>query len=840
MFQGHLFSTLSICFLWKDIMSCDVNKLPAARLPGDFMIGGIFILHDRFANLSNRTYSDDLTCNRLTIDGMIHALAMIYTIDQLNNMNFLPGITFGYEIYDSCSDILKATQATLRLFPEIVQLKNSTDCNHTEIIPSVKALIGAQYADISAAISRLLSVHFIPQISPASSEEALSDKLNFPSFLRTVPSDTHLMQAIVKLIKTFEWNFVGIISSDDDHGLSVLHLLNKYFEQQQICAAFTKIVSSFDDDPSLHEELDDILNTIINSSTNVVFVFAKYSIVKKLFEKAIIRNISRTWVSGGTWINSRETSNIANIEKVGTVLGFSVHVGVIPGFSEYLQNLKPPVNGSTNLFLEEYKELRFGCDEKYKNYMACINSSRECRQYVPVVEKSTLACRLDNVSYTNDDYLVDLFQWQTAYTTVLAVSAIAQAFKNIVWKHGTLAKDLMVTPRQVPFSNCTKPCSPGHFRSLSSQSCCYECIPCPEGYYTSAPDMDDCSKCANTTWSKSGSAHCEDRKIEYLEWENPLAVAVMVLASLGFLLLLITGTLFIKYNQTPAVKAAGGRYSYVMIISLLLSLTSLCFFIGKPNDTICQIRQPLYGISFTICVCCILVKSLRIILAFKFAIRFVHLPKIVYKPIIIIIVLTGVQICICTLWLILKRPTCKEIYTIPKVLVLQCDEGSYVPFGVMLGYIACLALACFILAYKGRKLPEKYNEASTITFSMLIYMFVWIIFIPVFMNTGNTYHSAVQSVAILASVYGVIFCHLLPTSYIILFKRRSNNRQRYLQTIRSYCGVTRATFPLTQKKFNIYGTQTNFNAGPEVKNFPQSKAKSMHNFSPGRKRRKSF
>ena len=51
-----------------------------------------------------------------------------------------------------------------------------------------------------------------------------------------------------------------------------------------------------------------------------------------------------------------------------------------------------------------------------------------------------------------------------------------------------------------------------------------------------------------------------------------------------------------------------------------------------------------------------------------------------------------------------------------------------------------------MLAYtfKGRKLPQKYNEARFITFSMLLYLMSWLIFVPVYVTTSGMYLPAVE------------------------------------------------------------------------------------------------
>ncbi|OCT80315.1 hypothetical protein XELAEV_18027134mg [Xenopus laevis] len=839
-----LFYILLSYYLWGFALPCDPHKYAAAWQPGDVMIGGIFPIHSGVSNLLQRAHADDFICTGLQLRFVVKALSMMYMIESINNSTLLPGIKLGYEIYDSCSDVFKAVQSTVKLFPELETWNNLLSSNNTEKTPTVKAVIGETFSELSIAISRILSLHSIPQISLESSVPSLSDKLRFPSFLRTVPSDKHQTRAIAKLIRTFGWNWVGIISSDDDYGQSAADLLNIYLEQEMICTAFSKILPSNVGHPSMKKKITDLISELNSSSANAIIIIAKGPTVINVFQEVIRMNISKIWIATDIWSTSREVLNMKDIAKVGVIFGLMFQAKLVQGFTEYLQNLQLPPYGATNSFLEEYKNIRFGCTKEYREHLECMNSlAKNCSVFDAGKEKSPLACKIENVSLANDDYLVRNIDWSAPYRTFLAVTAIAQSLHNILCKNGKCDKNIDFSPSEllkeirkvkipfkseyysfdvngdllsgydiinwhtfgmypafkavgqydtitseimldehiifwnnqgnkIPFSNCSKSCRQGFYKKHSLVSCCYSCIPCPEGYFSPETDMNACIKCPGHQWSNNGSSHCENRTVEYFQRNNPFAITLMSFAAFAFLLVLMIGILFINYSDTSAMQDAGGNYSYLLIASLLLSLVSTGFFIGQPSDIICKVRQPLYGIGFTLCLSFIFTKSLHIILTYQSTKTEQRVGTLLNQPVAIIILLTGFQLCICLLWIILKPPFVREIYTMPQLLILQCDEGSYVAFGMMLGYTGILAFTCFILAFHGKNLQSRYNEARCITFSMLIYIFVWIIFIPIYINTSDVFQSAVEIIAMLASVYGVIACQLLPACYTILFKRK--------------------------------------------------------------------
>ncbi|XP_074496818.1 extracellular calcium-sensing receptor-like [Sebastes fasciatus] len=337
--------------------------------------------------------------------------------------------------------------------------------------------------------------------------------------------------------------------------------------------------------------------------------------------------------------------------------------------------------------------------------------------------------------------------------------------------------------KQPPRSVCSESCPPGTriARKKGQPECCFDCIPCSEGNISNETDSMDCTGCPEDFWSSPQRDHCVPKKTEFLSYQEPLGICLTAITFLGTFISAVVLGIFIYHRSTPIVRANNSELSFQLLISLKLCFLCSLLFIGRPRMWTCQMRHAAFGISFVLCVSCILVKTMVVLAVFKASkpgggASLKWFGAVQQRG--TVVVLTSIQAAICTAWLVSASPAPhKNTQYHNDKIVYECVVGSTVGFAVLLGYIGLLAILSFLLAFMARNLPDNFNEAKFITFSMLIFCAVWVAFVPAYISSPGKYADAVEVFAILASSFGLLVALFGPKCYIILLRPERNTKK---------------------------------------------------------------
>ncbi|XP_028619400.1 vomeronasal type-2 receptor 1-like [Grammomys surdaster] len=331
---------------------------------------------------------------------------------------------------------------------------------------------------------------------------------------------------------------------------------------------------------------------------------------------------------------------------------------------------------------------------------------------------------------------------------------------------------------KLPESFCTKVCAPGTQKRIRQGQpiCCFDCIPCEDGYVSEKPGQMLCNRCGEDDWSNAEKSKCVPKLVEFLAYEEALGFTLVILSIFGALVVLAVTVVYVIHRHTPLVKANDRELSFLIQMSLVITVLSSMLFIGKPCNWTCMARQVTLALGFCLCLSSILGKTISLFFAYRISVSKTRLISMhpIYRKLIVLFCALG-EIGVCAAYLVLDPPRMFKNIEIQNVkIIFECNEGSIEFLCSIFGFDVLLALLCFLTTFVARQLPDNYYEGKCITFGMLVFFIVWISFVPAYLSTKGKFKVAVEIFAILASSYGLLGCLFLPKCFIILLRPKRN------------------------------------------------------------------
>ncbi|KAM6983129.1 metabotropic glutamate receptor 7-like isoform 2-T2 [Tautogolabrus adspersus] len=813
------------------------------RTEGHLTLGGLFPVHARG--------SDGTPCGDLKKENGIQRLeAMMYALDQINqDEQLLPNITLGARLLDTCSRDTYALEQSLT-FVQALITKDTSDVRCTNGEPpvfvkpeKVVGVIGASASSVSIMVANILRLFQIPQISYASTAPELSDDRRYDFFSRVVPPDSFQAQAMVDIIRALGWTYISTIASEGSYGEKGVEAFTQLSKEAGgICIAQSLKIPH---NPKLEDYDKAIAQLLETQNSRAVVIFASEEDIRGVLNATKRANQVGhfLWIGSDSW--GAKSSPIHQLEDVAVgAVTILPKRSSIEGFDEYFTALTLE-NNRRNVWFAEFWEENFDCrllsaskredtsrkctgqerigiDSKYEQEgkvqfvidavyamaHALHNMQRElCPDHPGVcpqmesAEGKTLLKYIRNTSFNgsagtsvvfnkNGDApgRYDLFQFQMTNSSIPEYKVVGQwvetlqlRLEELQWPDGE---------QEVPISVCSLPCKTGERKKrVKGMPCCWHCELC-DGYQYQY-DETSCRLCAYNMRPNPNRTACQPIPIVKLEWHSPWAIIPVFLAMLGIIATIFVMATFVRYNETPIVRASGRELSYVLLTGIFLCYIITFIMIAKPDVAVCAFRRIFLGLGMCISYAALLTKTNRIYRIFEQGKQTVTAPRFISptSQIAITSSLICVQLLGVLVWFAVDPPNTIVDYDEQKTInpklargVLKCDITD-LQIICSLGYSILLMVTCTIYAIKTRDVPEDFNEAKPIGFTMYTTCIVWLAFIPIFFGTAQSAEKLyIQTTTLTISMnlsasvaLGMLY---MPKVYIIIFHPELNVQKR--------------------------------------------------------------
>ena len=793
----------------------EVDRDPKSSI----LLGGLFPVH-HFTEHGRINCGNETKFNARAFQS---AAAMVYAIEIINNnTNKLPGIELVYDITDTCRSSITSLESSLGFLP--VQASGSMCAINSSL--SVSAVVGPATSTNSRETQNLLRLFQIPQVSFASTSDELSNKKLYDYFFRTIPPDSYQANAIFSITEHFNWSFVSIAYSGNNYGRNGIMSFKELFlgkNNTNCIAGDFEIPSGASADA--YEKFASQLLEKWQSNSSVLVFFGSSSEAHNTIDALIKKGIKSL-----TWIASDGVGTNVDPSRRQHVLG---QIGVQPDFTEYDRKFQDwftefvaRTEYENHTWFKEFKfnmECNNNCTLDTTDYSAaftmdavyalgnslhnmqqtlCGNSSSETvySGICPEILDGTTLSRINgslfreylrNVTDSNNDRLFNdnqdrvgdyiiynLMEKEMMQFNYIPVGKWFSSFGNktlmlndtIKWNNQSIGN---------PGSFCSKPCQTGFStRHIPNFACCWECIPCGIGEYSSG---DSCRLCDVLEKPSEDGSTCVKLPLNFIDWNNGWAIGIMCISILGIAVTTVSTVVFIIFFRKYQIKAGNRFMSFVILLGCFLSFVLPFFYLGRPHPVTCAIRRIGIGICFSICFGAILVKIQRIYRIVNNIVKgkSIKPPRFVgwKSQVCLIVLIVLIQIVIGAIWLGAEQPKVVTHSNIQfESAELRCAANPLIGLSVTLGYNILLLLISLVFSLlMAKEIPKEYNETRFIQVAVLILCVMWIAIVPSYYSTfsiSDVYITIIQVIAVTLTASIMLIFFILHKVYTVIFPEK--------------------------------------------------------------------
>ena len=629
----------------------------------------------------------------------------------------------------------------------------STKSSFTKRIESkpISALIGTYNSASAVLVASLFQVADIPVVSATATSVELSSKY-YKDFFRTVPSDTWVAKAMADIIEHFNWTYVAAIGLDDSYGRNgILALERESYNRETFCIAFNEFIPRLD----YHDNMEQIVARIKKHrkiGVIIVWLYGKY--FENFFAVATKKGLQgKTLImsEGGT-IEKRFLSDLRFTILNGSLIIESYDYPS-PAFEKHVKSITPAesaqrdegwwrefwrleFNGSmaksTNLgnvtckanhkldqalsklrspfvsyVIDSVYAIAYALDNIYRcNDKQGLRNAGSCPSVHPTIKGRDLQKYLRNASFDGLTGKVRFDRFGDPFSALYSIINVQRSpttearLRKVTigtWNKDSTPKLKLNTSNLrwktllTPVSSCSTECMPGT-RKEPTSTCCWDCVKCPQGTISAEIGSKSCTACEPETKPNNEGTRCEKLPIVNISLTTAGGMTLTVVASIGFILTMLVCRIYIKFHNSPIVKASNREISFLLLFGIsglhILAILDL----SEPSNILCIAATFWRYFTLNLCVTVLFTKTMRITSVFgvdKVAQLFTPWYKTLERQIIFTSVVNLVPTSLLGLWMSTDPPGREKIIRSDEYIFLLCK-----PYYTKTGFALFITVSC--------------------------------------------------------------------------------------------------------------------------------------------------
>ncbi|RDD44610.1 Extracellular calcium-sensing receptor [Trichoplax sp. H2] len=785
-----------------------LSHLSSITLPGDIILGGLFDIHLKYHDLTGQ-------CHEISGQGLQLAQAMIYAIQKINSdSKLLPNVTLGYKISDSCNSVdATLTQAlafindrrdplysyvpSLSLCPLHCRCNSKNAENETATSNLIKhpvtAVIGTNGNEQSIATATLFSTFNIAQISYASTIDKLSNRLDYKTFFRTVPSDSHQAAALFDIIRYFNWTYVALIAIDDGYGNNLRNEFLKLTNANAICVPIVLDIPIKLTAEQAKGVIDDVEEQ--ERITTIIAIAYKYQ-AQQLLQEAQNRNLTGKVFIGTTgWGNA--LSIVQDIQPSILEGGYviSLENNYDPQFYSYLTtltsgndifNARFEINcsnrtGNSTLsdMLTCHNEDLFYQNDGKAGYVitavqavahalhAILNcTDKSCDdinfnlfpadKLIPYLYRVYLQNSSSPIFNSNGNgipyYVIKNFQrshqgdqlklLDVGYWNGLSEECnknkqsklICQSPKLVINKEKIAWFSNTAKPA-IPLSKCSFDCLAGTRRVYDlGNVCCWNCVACDVNQISNKTNADVCFDCSKTEETNPDSTSCIAKPVTHVQPKDVLGIAIIAYSSLTVFILLCIWIIIIIYRSEMISKTCTTYYilDNFLLISILAVISNTITMMQPITVNSCNGVYFLFFLSIAFLTVVLMTRILllcRLSLVKSTWCQLLN-DNSVAIWLMIMLALLALQAIIFFMIQQFLQVSVSKFVASPQIIYNYCSDRHIIRFAVAFAVLGVLIIIAIVLAKKAPKMAEEFIELRWTFNALVVIMLICIGMMP--------------------------------------------------------------------------------------------------------------